>query len=1559
MLSLLRRLFGLAAPTAARPPALADADLAQVRATLHRLGLDPDAAELADVLWLAAQGAATGTRRPADSPPPRDAADAVPTARPERPAIGPADAADPPRPQPTPAQGTAVPTAKVLPSAGTRAGSRTAAPLRVPRAHPLPDGLALGRALRRLHRRLPSRTARRLDEAATVAYYAEQRSAGHAVLTPILRPAGERWFELLLIVDTASSMLVWGPLLAELRRMLAYNGAFSRVRLLALATRGPDAWLHAPGDPERARRLAPGRLVAANGRRAVLVASDCVAPAWHAGAVLRCLAPLAQGGPLAVLQMLPARLWRETALGRGLPIRLAAPRAGVATRALIELDPEPRSIPPDWYVAATGRPDLVLPVLTPEPAAVREWSALLTGQARASLPGVRFGAATRYLTAAAVPAVRAPDAAAVQRRLERFLATASAPARDLAGLVAAAPLTLEVMRLIQQTWLRDSGQTHLAEIFVSGLLRREPRLEQTDGEPFFDFHPGVRAALLDLSSGAVSLHVLQEVSGLLAARFGQALDFKALLELPGSLRLPAAAGLDRALDDLNTRHFATIAATVLARLGGSYARVARALAAVGAGDLEVLAEFRAEAAAEQPPAPSAVPTVPTPFRDGFQDGSDAGPEMIWLPGGTFRMGSPAGVGADNARPAHDVTLSHHAVGKYPVTVGEFRRFCEATGYRTEAEKRDGAFVWGKGNWGNKNDASWRNPYFAQDDRHPVVCISWNDAQAYCDWLSGETGQRYGLLSEAQWEHACRAGSVTRYCFGDDANQLEDYAWYSRNAGDGTRPVGLKQANAWRLHDLHGNMWEWCRDWYSGDYYQQFVGSAVRTDAPEVSAAHGPRSGPYGASQSTLTMASGAAVAASSGEQPLATGPTGPETGSDRVIRGGSWSLDAGNCRSAYRLIRRPSRRYGHLGFRLSRTGPLHSYPFTLGPREPEPIPNLRDPLPDGTQGPAMVWLPGGTFTMGQDDSPHADEKPAHPVRVGAFSIGQYPVTFAEYDRFCAATGCTQPQDRGWGRDRQPAINISWDDAQAYCVWLSGETGETYRLATEAEWEYACRAGSQTRWSYGDEESRLGDYAWYAENSGRKTHPVGEKRPNAWHLHDMHGNVWEWCQDWYAGDYDVGCGEERTAPLGAGAVRSSPHPTAHLQSTAADASGAEQPASENPSGPESGSDRVMRGGSWDDPAGYCRSAYRGRSEPSYRHRDLGFRLSRTGPWHSDPLTLVGAQTPAPPQKRSFAPYEVFRDPLESAGQDGAASALAAPEMVYLPGGTFLMGDEQGGSDEQPVHPVRLDAFALGRTPVTWGEYLGFCEATGKHWPKWLELGNEYHVETGKNDRYNKIGVGRAALDLPVVGISWDNAGAYCAWLSEQTGERYALASEAQWEYACRAGTATRLCCGDDAGGLGDYAWFSENAGGRLHPVGQKRANAWGLYDMHGNVWEWCADWYAVDYYEQLTGPLAAAASNNERATSGGQQRAGGLRRIARALVFGANDAAASYSGNPAGASGAQQFASENPSGPETGSNRVIRGGSWNGDAGFCRSAYRSYGHPSYRDGLLGFRLSRTV
>ena len=137
-----------------------------------------------------------------------------------------------------------------------------------------------------------------------------------------------------------------------------------------------------------------------------------------------------------------------------------------------------------------------------------------------------------------------------------------------------------------------------------------------------------------------------------------------------------------------------------------------------------------------------------------------------------------------------------------------------------------------------------------------------------------------------------------------------------------------------------------------------------------------------------------------------------------------------------------------------------------------------------------------------------------------------------------------------------------------------ESGVTYRLPTEAEWEYAARAGTTTAYSFGNDKSQLSQYAWYGDNSGGQTHPVGKLKPNAWELYDMHGNVWEWVQDWY-GPYTAG-------------------------------------AAVDPEGPSSGSNRVIRGGGWDDGAGNCRSTYRVNWPPGYRFGRLGFRLLRQVP-----------------------------------------------------------------------------------------------------------------------------------------------------------------------------------------------------------------------------------------------------------------------------------------------------------------------------------------------------------
>ncbi len=297
--------------------------------------------------------------------------------------------------------------------------------------------------------------------------------------------------------------------------------------------------------------------------------------------------------------------------------------------------------------------------------------------------------------------------------------------------------------------------------------------------------------------------------------------------------------------------------------------------------------------------------------------------------------------------------------------------------------------------------SGKNPSrYPQEATRPVTDIDWDDVQSFLAKLNqsdiAKSG-RFALPSEAQWEYACRAGSDTAYSFGYGEERLGEYAWYSENSGKITHPVGQKLANKWGLHDLYGNVWEWVNDWYSG------YPSEPQQD------------------------------------------PDGPDQGSARVYRGGGWTTYAGHCRSAYRYSSDPTFRRDDLGFRLARIGPLSSYPFTVPEEEEQPpespLAGLQDRLKDGSLAPVMAWLPGGTFMMGENESPYDDEKPAHEVTVSAFSIGQYPVTFEEYDKFCEATSMEKPKDRGWGRDTRPAIYISWEDAAAYCEWLSEQTGE--------------------------------------------------------------------------------------------------------------------------------------------------------------------------------------------------------------------------------------------------------------------------------------------------------------------------------------------------------------------------------------------------------------------------------------------------------------------------------------------------------------------------------------
>ena len=246
------------------------------------------------------------------------------------------------------------------------------------------------------------------------------------------------------------------------------------------------------------------------------------------------------------------------------------------------------------------------------------------------------------------------------------------------------------------------------------------------------------------------------------------------------------------------------------------------------------------------------------------------------------MGDIEGIGdfGKETVPVHTESVKGFEMCATEVTVGQFRIFVEETGYKTEAERGDYAWVVSRGEWVQKSDANWKNPYLRQSDNHPVVCVSWNDVVEFCTWLRKKTGQATGLPTDAEWEYACRAGTETTYYTGNDESDLDRAGWYWRNSGDshlsgdygleklnenncGTHPVGMKPPNAWGLYDMTGNVWEWCQDRVDKDYY---------TSKPSE----------------------------------------------NRVFRGGGWYEQAVYLRTAYRHWRRPSHSYWGLGFRVVR-----------------------------------------------------------------------------------------------------------------------------------------------------------------------------------------------------------------------------------------------------------------------------------------------------------------------------------------------------------------------------------------------------------------------------------------------------------------------------------------------------------------------------------------------------------------------------------------------------------------------------------------------------------------
>jgi formylglycine-generating enzyme required for sulfatase activity/class 3 adenylate cyclase/tRNA A-37 threonylcarbamoyl transferase component Bud32 len=879
-----------------------------------------------------------------------------------------------------------------------------------------------------------------------------------------------------------------------------------------------------------------------------------------------------------------------------------------------------------------------------------------------------------------------------------------------------------------------------------------------------------------------------------------------------------------------------------------------------------------------------------------------GAEMVYIPPGEFMLGSTKeeqawavangskedSVKREGESPRKTMIKQGFWFGRTEVTVGQWKEFVTATGYRTEAEKKgyvDSAPQGGKPR-GRVDGLSWRDPGFGSppEDNLPVSCISWNDAVAFCEWLT-ERERKAGRLpaghvtrlpTEAEWEYACRAGTQTKFWWGeskeDGKNRLNRSG--KDDGFEGVGPAdsfGSRGRNGFGLADMLGNVWEWCLDEYDSKQAHEecYKGNS-----------------------------------------------------SARVWRGGSFFHQIGPCRCACRDSARPSSSVSNGGFRVAVgvdvSGTTKTTPSTspavaskeggiLAPPETRVSALTKNPkvgevftLPLGNNVTMeLMGIPPGEFLLGstkeeqawaaanglrKQDVGREGEAPRRAAIKQGFWMGRTEVTVGQWKQFVKETGyvtdgekmgesfvCQGPgkpyaltkgkswRDPNFGfepQDNHPVCCVSWNDAVAFCEWLTKSerqakrlaVGQVVRLPTEAEWEYACRAGSQTKFWWGDSpEDSNRRLNWGGKGDGFEfvspADSYGAPGRNQFGLADMLGNLYEWCLD----ECDTTQAHE------------------NLWTGNSDV-------------------RVLRGGAFDRNLPYCRCAYRVGYRPSYAHSIYGFRVVVGVDMSGARRGAAGASAAvAPSEDGILAPAETRVSALTTNPKVGEVCALdvgkgVTLDLMGIPPGEFLLGStkeerawamangamEEGGKreGEAPRKATIKRGFWMGRTEVTVAQWKQFVAATSYRSDAekrgtarcFDQATKTFSHMVGKSWRDPNFGA-VPKDNHAVCCVSWNDAVAFCEWLTEQERKAGRLAggmvvrlpTEAEWEYACRAGAQTKFWWGED----------QEDGNGRLNWVGQKDGSQWvapvdsfglrgrnrlGLADMLGNVFEWCLDEY---------------------------------------------------------------------------------------------------------------------
>ncbi len=766
-----------------------------------------------------------------------------------------------------------------------------------------------------------------------------------------------------------------------------------------------------------------------------------------------------------------------------------------------------------------------------------------------------------------------------------------------------------------------------------------------------------------------------------------------------------------------------------------------------------------------------------------------------------------------------------------------------------------------------------------------------------DSVSILDGAGYQLPGEAFWEFACRAGSVSNQANGGDTGDEQRVGWFQENAGGWSHPVGELRPNPFGLRDMHGNCLEWVQDGWDPAYYRQFQQKpAINPDrsfsnsplrvirgsdfGTSTSGCRPARRHQYNASFAYLSIGFRAALNFDSVRAALSSS-------TDKAVANTGWHgwpadapkpaiapFDAVQAKqhqeewAAYLKV--PVEHTNSLGMKFRLIPPGE---FLMGSTPAEIEAGLK------IAGDDKLW---------QD---HRRSETQHqviltkPIYLGVHEVTQkqYAAMMGKNPSSFAATGSEALAPRVAGIDTAnfPVETMDWNDAAEFCAklsekealrpnyqrtgtWVTMLDGTGYRLPTEAEWENACRAGTTTKYWIGDTEEEAIRVGWL-DKSGERTHAVGELQANPFGLYDLYGNVWERVSDHWDTSY-YGQFSERPAIDPTGAPEGPPY------------------------------HRVNRGGGWFTPVSVISSGHRHSNVGVHNDSNTGFRVVLPVDAVRQALKGLSSETttkmswhgwPADAPKPAIAPFDAAQAKTH---QEAWAKHLGTTventntlgaKMILIPPGEFQMGmtEEQltalaklvvegGDGNKQwipemarktrsPQHRVILTKpFAMGATEVTVAQFRQFVEASGyRTEAEQYGFGNSGHTtphptepESNKGKSWLNPGY-PLHEDQPVSQVSWNDAVAFCKWLSQQEQATYRLPTESEWEFACRAGTTTVFSFGDDETQLSQYGWYHKIAGSGPRPVATKLPNPFGLFDLHGNLVELCSDFYSSTAYAE--------------------------------------------------------------------------------------------------------------